>query len=136
MLIFLAISMLLSIHMKSSASVFLVSLVLWMAVSFVIPQMAETQMTNSTVVNSVSGTTNQIPEDTVASRTINFLSPTWHLRTIGEQLLEVSPGSAALSTGALSVISLKSLLALLAPAVAVGAAGYITFLRSEALTLE
>jgi ABC-2 type transport system permease protein len=136
MVIFLAVSMLLSIHMKSSASVFLVSLVLWMAVSFVVPQMAETQMTNSTVVNSVSGTTNQIPEDTAVSRTIDFLSPTWHLRAIGDQLLEVSPGSAALSDGALTVDSLKSLLVLLAPTLAAVAAGYITFQRSEALTLE
>jgi ABC-2 type transport system permease protein len=136
MVIFLAVSMLLSIHMKSSASVFLVSLVLWMAVSFVIPQMAETQMANSTVVNSVSGTTNQIPEDTAVSRTIDFLSPTWHLRAIGDQLLEVSPGSAALGAGVLTVDSLKSLLVLLAPTLAAVAAGYITFQRSEALTLE
>ena len=83
MLIFLTLSMLLSIRMKSSATVFLVSLVVWMLVSFVIPQMAEAMMANSTVINSISGTANQIPQDTVASQAINFLSPTWHLRNIG-----------------------------------------------------
>ncbi len=134
--VFLAVSTLLSINMKSSTSVFLVSLVLWMTVSFVIPQMAETQMLNSTVVNSVSGTTSQIPQDTFVSRALDSLSPTWHLRTIGNQLLEVSPGSATLSPGALVTRSLTSLLVLLVPVIAAVAAAYATFLRSEALTLE
>jgi len=136
MLIFLTVSMLLSIRMKSSANVFLVSLVLWMLVSFVIPQMADTQMTNSTVVNSISGTTNQIPQDTTTSRTLNFLSPTWHLRDIGATLLEVTPGSTTLSAGSLLGSSLRALLALLTPCVVFVAAGYALFLRNETLTLE
>ncbi len=136
MLIFLTVSMLLSIRMKSSANVFLVVLVLWMLVSFVLPQMAETQMTNSTVVNSISGTTNQIPQDTTTSRALNFLSPTWHLRDIGATLLEVTPGSTTLSAGSLISHSLTALLALLAPCVVFVAAGYALFLRNETLTLE
>jgi ABC-2 type transport system permease protein len=136
MLIFFTFSMLLSIHMRNSASVFLVSLVLWMTVSFVIPEMAQTQMANSAVVNSVSGVANEIPQDTAVSRTIDFFSPAWHLRTIGGELLEVAPGSADLSTCAVAADSLKTLLALLAPCVAFGAVAYATFLRSESLTLE
>jgi ABC-2 type transport system permease protein len=136
MLIFFTFSMLLSIHMWNSASVFLVSLVLWMAVGFVIPEMAQTQMANSTVVNSVSGAANEIPQDTAVSRTIDFFSPAWHLRTIGGELLEVAPGSADLSTYAVAADSLRTLLALLAPCVALGAVAYATFLRSESLTLE
>jgi ABC-2 type transport system permease protein len=136
MLIFLTVSMLLSIRMKSSANVFLVVLVLWMLVSFVIPQMADTQMTNSTVVSSISGTTNQIPQDTTTSRALNDLSPTWHLRDIGATLLEVTPGSTTLSTRTLAGDSLTALLALLAPCVVFVAAGYALFLRNETLTLE
>ncbi|MCB0168386.1 MAG: ABC transporter permease, partial [Anaerolineae bacterium] len=83
MLIFLSLAMLLSIRMQNSAAVFLVSLVAWMLLSFVIPQMAETMMANSTVINSISGATNQIPQDTAASQALNFLSPTWHLRSMG-----------------------------------------------------
>ena len=136
MLIFLTLSMLLSIRMQNSATVFLISLLAWMLVSFVIPQMAEMLMTNSTVINSISGVANQIPEDTVASQSLNFLSPTWHLRNMGDQLLEVAPGSVVLSTGALIGHGLTTLLALLTPSIVFLAAGYTTFLRNETLSLE
>lgn len=136
MMVFLIVSMLLSVNMRSSASVFLVSLVLWMTSAFVLPQMAETLMANSTVVNSISGATNEIPQDTTISRAVDLLSPTWHLRSIGNTLLEVTPGSAGMSHAALGVDFLKSLLALFAPGIALGALLYITFLRSDSLTLE
>ena len=107
-----------------------------MLVSFVIPQMAQTQMANSTVINSISGATNEIPQDTATSQLINFVSPTWHFRTISGQLLEVAPGSTVLAPSALVGQSLATLLVLLAPSILFIAAGYVIFLRSEALTLE
>lgn len=136
MMLFLVLSMLLSINMKSSASVFLVSLVIWMSSAFVLPQMAQTFMANSTVINSISGTTNAIPQDTAISRTIDLLSPTWHLRTLGGKLLEVAPGSAALSSAALSSAFWQGLIALLVPCVVLVALTYATFLRSQALVSE
>lgn len=136
MMIFFTFAMLLSVKLKSAPQVFLISLMLWMIVSFVIPQMAETQMANSTVVNNVTGVANQIPQDTTLSRSIDFLSPTWHLRTIGNQLLEVTPGSASLPLGALLSQSLAALLVLLAPTVLFAALAYGLFLRDETLVLE
>lgn len=136
MLIFLTLSLLLSINLNNSATVFLVSLVVWMIVSFVIPQMADTQMVNSSVVNSISGAVNQIPQDTTISRVINALSPTWHLNNIGGQLLESAPGSGALTAGTLLRHTLTALLVLLAPTVAFIAAGFVSFLRNEALAVE
>jgi len=136
MMIFFTFAMLLSVKLKSAPQVFLISLMLWMIVSFVIPQMAETQMANSTVVNNVTGVANQIPQDTTLSRSIDFLSPTWHLRTIGNQLLEVTPGSASLPLGALLSQSLATLLVLLAPTVLFAALAYGLFLRDETLVLE
>ncbi len=136
MLIFLTLSMLLSIRLQNSATVFLVSLVVWMLLSFVLPQMAEAMMANSTVINSISGATNQIPQDTVASQTLNYLSPTWHLRNIGGQLLEVVPGSLLLNAGTLLGHWLTTLLVLLVPSFVFTAAGYASFLRNETLTLE
>jgi len=136
MMIFFTFAMLLSVKLRSAPQVFLISLMLWMIVSFVIPQMAETQMANSTVVNNVTGVANQIPQDTTLSRSIDFLSPTWHLRTIGDQLLEVTPGSASLSLGALLSQSFATLLVLLAPTVLFAALAYSLFLRDETLVLE
>jgi ABC-2 type transport system permease protein len=136
MLIFLCISMFLSIRMKSSAGVLLVTLVFWVLVSFVIPQMANTQMVNSTVINSISGATNQIPQETVASRTINYLSPTWHLRRIGNELLEVTAGSATLTTANLLVDSLGAAFMLLIPSLIAGGLSFAVFLRDESLSLD
>ena len=93
-------------------------------------------MVNSTVINSISGATNQIPQDTVASQSLNFLSPTWHLRNIGGQLLEAAPGSVILGTGTLLRHELTTLLALLVPSIVFMAAGYTAFLRNETLSLE
>jgi ABC-2 type transport system permease protein len=136
MSIFLIFATTLSISIKSSASVFLIALVFWMLASFVIPQMAQTQMANSAVINSISGTVNQIPQETTVSRAINFLSPTWHLREIGAELLQVAPGSAALDGATLLRDSLAALFVLLVPCVVAGAAGYAIFLRSETIALE
>ncbi len=136
MLIFLSMAMFLSIRLSDSATVFLVSLVIWVLLSFVLPQMAETQMANSSVVNGISGAVNQIPQDTAVSQVINALSPTWHLRNIGGQLLQFAPGSGAISTGALLGHVLTTFLVLLAPTVAFTAAGFASFLRNETLVLE
>ncbi len=136
MLIFLSMAMFLSIRMSDSATVFLVSLVVWVLLSFVLPQMAETQMANSSVVNGISGAVNQIPQDTAVSQFINALSPTWHLRNIGGQLLQFAPGSGAISGGIMLSHVLTTLLVLLAPTVAFVAAGFASFLRNETLVLE
>lgn len=136
MLIFLSLAMLLSIRMRDSATVFLIALVVWTVFSFVIPQMAETFMVNSNVINGISGAVNQLPQDTALSQAVNFLSPTWHLRNIGGQLLESAAGSGTLGSGTLVAHSLTSLLALLAPTAAFIAAGFASFLRNETLVLE
>ena len=136
MLIFLSMAMLLSIRLSNSATVFLISLVLWTVLSFVIPQMADSFMANSSVVNGISGAVNQIPQDTALSQAINFLSPTWHLRNIGGQLLQSAPGSGALRASTLAGHTLTTLLVLLAPTAVFIAAGFATFSRNETMVLE
>lgn len=134
--LFLIIAMTLSIVQNDSANVFLLALAFWMLVSFVIPQIAETQMANSTIINSINGVTNTIPQETTASRTINFLSPTGHLRNIGAELLEVTQGSAELGAGKLASDGLTTLFILLVPTVMVGAAGFVVFSRNETLVMD
>lgn len=136
MSLFLLLSVFLSVNMRNSASVFLVSLVVWMTSAFVLPQVAETLMANSTVMNTVSGTTNQVPQDTFASRAVDLISPTWHLRTIGSTLLEVAPGSAGLARSALLGQFASELFVLLVPCIVLGAMAYVTFSRTETLTGE
>ncbi|MCA9948071.1 MAG: ABC transporter permease [Anaerolineales bacterium] len=136
MLIFLSLAMLLSIRLNNAATVFLISLVVWVLLSFVVPQMADAMMTNSSVVNSISGVINQIPQETAVSQAINYLSPTWHLRNIGGELLQFAPGSGAISAGTLVGHTLAVLLVLLAPTALFIAAGFAVFQRNETLVLE
>ena len=136
MLIFLTVSLFLSIRLNNGATVFLISLTLWVLVSFVVPQMADAMMVNSSVVNSISGAINQIPQETAVSQAINYLSPTWHLRNIGGELLQFTAGSSAISTGTLLGHTLTTLLVLLVPTVAFIAAGFAVFQRNETLVLE
>ena len=136
MLIFLTVSLFLSIRLNNGATVFLISLTLWVLVSFVVPQMADAMMVNSSVVNSISGAINQIPQETAVSQAINYLSPTWHLRNIGGELLQFTSGSSAISTGTLLGHTLTTLLVLLVPTVAFIAAGFAVFQRNETLVLE
>ena len=136
MLIFLTVSLFLSIRLNNGATVFLISLTLWLLVSFVVPQMADAMMVNSSVVNSISGAINQIPQETAVSQAINYLSPTWHLRNIGGELLQFTSGSNAISTGTLLGHTLTTLLVLLVPTVAFIAAGFAVFQRNETLVLE
>ena len=135
MSIFLTLSLMLSVKMENGSTVFLISLVVWMVFSFVIPQMAETQMSNSMVINSISGLTNQIPQDTTFSRVINAFSPTWHLRELGNQLLEVAPGSAEASLSQLTQKTFSVFLLLLTPSILFGALAYTGFLRDETLVM-
>lgn len=136
MLIFLSLAIMLSIRMKNSTTVFLIALVLWTMSSFVIPQMADTFMVNSSVINGISGAVNQLPQETALSRAVSYLSPTWYLRDIGGQLLQSAPGSGGLSAGALVGHSLAALLALLAPSAVLIGLGFASFLRNETLVLE
>ena len=136
MLIFLTVSLFLSIRLNNGATVFLISLTLWVLVSFVVPQIADAMMVNSSVVNSISGAINQIPQETAVSQAINYLSPTWHLRNIGGELLQFTSGSSAISTGTLLGHTLTTLLVLLVPTVAFIAAGFAVFQRNETLVLE
>ena len=135
MLIFLTVSVMLSVKMPNAPQVFLISLMVWVVVSFVLPQMADTQMVNSTVLNSLTGVASQIPQVTATSQTLNFLSPTWHLRQIGSQLLEATADGSGLAGGALIAQSVTTLLVLLVPSVLAGAVAYTLFLRDEMLVL-
>jgi ABC-2 type transport system permease protein len=136
MLIFLTGSTLLSVRLHNAPQVFLIALVVWMIFSFVIPQMADTQMVNSTVINSITGVASQIPEETALSRAIKYLSPTWHLRSTGGQLLEATSQTIALHGGALLAQSGATLVALLTPVIVFTALAYAFFLRDETVVLE
>ncbi len=136
MLIFLSLSILLSIRLSNSSTVFMVSLVIWMLFSFVIPQMADAVKSNSTVINSISGTATMLPQDTTASRVIDALSPYYYFKIMGERLLEAGIDNTVVSISTLLLSSMKTLFILILPSAVFTITGYILFMRDETLVLE
>ena len=94
MLLFYAISLFGSIIMKSAEAVFLSGVTFWIAVSFVIPQLASTQRLFAYNTNLAIQSIVQVPQDTAASQLIEMFSPTVHFEHIGKALLQVIPETA------------------------------------------
>ena len=97
---FYMFSFLASIHSRNRTFSFLVMMAAWICVSFVIPQLAQTQRDFAFAVNNVTGTAAQIPDDTAISRLIDWFSPAVQFKQIGDDLLQVHSESALMSAGA------------------------------------
>ncbi len=97
---FYMFSFLASILSRNRTFSFLVMMAAWICVSFVIPQLAETQRNFAFAVNNVAGTTTQVPGDTAISKFIDWFSPAVQFKEIGDDLLQVHSESALLSAGA------------------------------------
>ncbi|MCL5935312.1 MAG: ABC transporter permease [Firmicutes bacterium] len=115
MLLFYFFALFISVLAKSSEVVFLVGITFWVAVSFVIPQLAETQKSYAYSTNVAAQSVTQIPQDTAISKAIELFSPTVHFQHLGNNLLQVIPETAKLSTGSLVVGMFPDLVYLLAP---------------------
>ncbi|SEU10574.1 ABC-2 type transport system permease protein [Lacrimispora sphenoides] len=96
---FYMFSFLASIHSRNRTFSFLVMMAAWTCISFVIPQLAETQRNFAFAVNNVAGTVTQIPDDTAISRLIDWFSPAVQFKHIGDDLLQVHSESALISAG-------------------------------------
>ena len=101
LLFFYLLAMLGSVSLKSAEAVFLAGITFWIAVSFVIPQLAATQKAYSYSTNVAAQTVTQTPQDTAISKTIEMSSPTVHFENIGNNLLQAVPATAKVSPAAL-----------------------------------
>jgi len=96
---FYMFSFLASINSRSRTFSFLVMMVAWICISFVIPQLAQTQRNYEFAVNNIAGTIKQIPSDTAISKLIDWFSPAVEFKYIGDDLLQVHSESALMSAG-------------------------------------
>lgn len=104
MFMFYSGSLLVSIRAKDRTYGFLLMMVIWVFISFVIPQLAESQRNFAFAVSDASGAVAQIPVDTPVSRAIELFSPPVQFRLLGGDLLQTVSGTAKL--GVLEVLSL------------------------------
>lgn len=129
MMSFYVATLFVSIKSKDSSFVFVIMMVLWVGVSFVIPQLAESQKTFAYVVNSTAQTVTQLPAETAISKTIEIFSPAVHFQNLGKDLLQALPDTAAWGVGQIFAQRFLELIYLLVPGFMLLAGSYGSFLK-------
>lgn len=129
MMSFYIATMFVSIKTSDRSFGFLVMLILWVTVSFVIPQLAESQKSFAYAMNSTAQTVTQVPSDTIVSKTIEIFSPTVHFQNIGGDLLQTASETANLSVGEILQRRLLIMLYMLAPGILLLFGSYRTFVK-------
>lgn len=102
MMVILTITLFVSIKTSDRTFGFLTMMIIWLFISFVIPQIAETQRNFAMSLNSMSQTVTTVATDTLTSRIIEYFSPAAQFESIGENLLQTVSDTAGISV--LSVI--------------------------------
>lgn len=107
------------ISMKSHESSygFLIMMVVWIFISFVIPQVAESQKSYAYAINNIAGTITQVPGETVLSKAIGWLSPAVQFRFVGNDLLQAVTETATIGIDHLLVADFIKILYLIFPGV-------------------
>lgn len=107
------------ISMKSHESSygFLIMMVVWIFISFVIPQVAESQKSYAYAINNIAGTITQIPGETALSKVIGWLSPAVQFKLVGSDLLQTVSETATISIGRLLVTAIIKIIYLILPGI-------------------
>jgi ABC-2 type transport system permease protein len=129
MMSFYIATMFVSIKTNDPSFGFLIMLILWVGISFVIPQLAESQKSFAYALNLTAQTVTQMPSDTVLSKTIEIFSPTVHFQNIGGDLLQTVSETANSSVGDILLKRLLSILYMLTPGILLLFGSYRSFVK-------
>lgn len=94
MMSFYIASLFVSLKTNDSAFGFMLLMILWITISFVLPQLADSQRNFAYALNSTAQTVTQVPSDTMISKAIELFSPAAQFQNIGKNLLQVVPETA------------------------------------------
>jgi ABC-2 type transport system permease protein len=117
MMSFYIASLYVSIKVRNRGFGFMTMMIVWVIVSFVIPQLADSQRSFAYSLNSTAQTVTQMPSDTIVSKTIEMFSPAVQFKNIGRDLLQVVPETSSMNVFEILVRQALSLLYMLAPGV-------------------
>ena len=122
-----------SIRTRDRAFGFLAMMVVWIFISFVVPQLADTQRNFAYAINNVAGTVNQIPSDTVISKAIELFSPTVQFKHISNDLLQVVSETATIPIFKILVKDLFELIYIFIPSIVLLSLSYTSVQKENAL---
>lgn len=118
MMIFYLASMYVSLQTNNSAFGFMLMMIIWVTISFVLPQLADSQRSFAYALNATAQTVTQVPADTVVSKAIELFSPAAQFQHIGKDLLQVVPETATIGIGKLILSQWGAIAEILIPGVA------------------
>jgi ABC-2 type transport system permease protein len=130
MMMFYIATMYVSIKTNDRSYGFLIMLIIWIGVSFVIPQLAESQKAFAYALNSTAQTVTQVPTDTPISQAIQIFSPTVHFKNIGNDLLQVNSQTAQQNIFTIIQSDFAAILYMLIPAFVLLLLSYKSFLKA------
>jgi ABC-2 type transport system permease protein len=133
MLMFYIGSLFVSIKSRDRSYGFLSLMVAWMMISFVIPQLAETQRSFVFAINNVSGTVTQVPSDTTVSKAIELFSIAVQFRHIGNDLLQVVSETATINIWRMIAKDFLELLYVLIPGIILLALSFVAVQKEDVL---
>lgn len=130
MMLFYSTTLYFSIRTNDSSFSFMLMMIIWLSVSFVIPQLAESQKNFVFAMSAISQTAVQ---DTVLSKTISFASPSIQFQEIGNNLLQVIPETANIGVWMLITKEISAFLEIVAPSILMVFLSYRAIQKEEAL---
>ena len=133
MMVFYTATMYVSIKTNDSAFGFMLMMVIWLTVSFVLPQLAESQRNFAYALNAATQTVTQVPSDTVVSKMIEIFSPAAQFRNIGRDLLQVIPETSNIGLGEVLLKQIGAITEILIPGLAVLLLSYKAVQKEEVI---
>jgi len=133
MMVFYATTMYVSLMTDDSAFGFMLMMIIWLTISFVLPQLADSQRSFAYALSSTSQTVTQVPSDTVVSKMIELFSPAAQFQNIGKDLLQVIPETADIGIGGLLLKQIGGLVEILIPGLTVLLLSYKAAQKEEVI---
>lgn len=127
----LTITFFVSIRSKDRTFGFLTMMVIWLFMSFVIPQLAQTQRDFAMSLNSTGQAVTTVATDTAASRAIEIFSPSVQFENTGKNLLQAVDSTADLSPSAVMAVQWPALLLVLVPGIIFFILSYMAVQKEE-----
>ena len=124
MMSFYIAALFVSIKTTNRAFGFMAMMIVWMFISFVIPQLADTQRNFAYAMNATAQTVTQIPSETTISKTIELFSPAVQFTNIGKNLLQAIPETANMNLSSLLLRQILPLIYMVAPGAVLLMASY------------
>ena len=118
LMFFYTTTLFVSIKTNDSEFGFLLMMVVWITLTFVVPQLAESQRSFAYALNATAQTVTQVPTDTLISKTIELFSPAVQFQNVGKDLLQVVSETAMLPVWEIVQKQIGALLNILLPGIA------------------